>query len=141
MKKFLFLAAAFAATAATSFAQTPPAMPPAPAGRPKMPDQQADRRAQYLAKELSLTADQQARLTPILLAQRQDMLALRDKMQAGDRRAGMGQELKAAQAKYTEQIRAVLTPEQYTRFDQLKDEQRDKLRERRASGQSLKMPE
>ena len=53
----------------------------------------------------------------------------------------MGQELKAAQAKYTEQIRAVLTPEQYTRFDQLKDEQRDKLRERRASGQSLKMPE
>ena len=137
MKKFLFLAAAFAATAATSFAQ----MPPAPAGRPKMPDQQADRRAQYLAKELSLTADQQARLTPILLAQRQEMLALRDKMQAGDRHAGMGQELKAAQAKYTEQIRAVLTPEQYTKFDQLKDEQRDKLRERRASGQSLKMPE
>ena len=87
-----------------------------------------------MAKELSLTADQQARLTPILLA-------LRDKMQAGGRRAGMGQELKAAQAKYTEQIRAVLTPAQYTRFDQLKDEQRDKLRERRANGQSLKMPE
>ena len=94
-----------------------------------------------MAKELSLTADQQARLTPILLAQRQEMLALRDKMQAGGRRAGMGQELKAAQAKYTEQIRAVLTPAQYTRFDQLKDEQRDKLRERRANGQSLKMPE
>ena len=94
-----------------------------------------------MAKELSLTADQQARLTPILLAQRQDMLALRGKMQAGDRRAGMGQELKAPQAKYTEQIRAVLTPAQYTRFDQLKDEQRDKLRERRANGQSLKMPE
>ena len=140
MKKFLFLAAAFAATATTGFAQTPPAMPPA-TGQPKAPDQQADRRAQYLAKELSLTADQQAQLTPILLAQRQDMLALRDKMQAGGRRAGMGQELKAAQAKYIEQIRAVLTPEQYTRFDQLKDEQRDKLRERRASGQGQTMPE
>ena len=140
MKKFLFLAAAFAATATTGFAQTPPAMPTA-TGQPKAPDLQADRRAQYLAKELSLTADQQARLTPILLAQRQDMLALRDKMQAGGRRAGMGQELKAAQAKYIEQIRAVLTPEQYTRFDQLKDEQRDKLRERRASGQSQTMPE
>ncbi len=140
MKKLLFLAATLAATVTTSFAQTPPAMPSA-TGQPKAPGQQADRRTQYLAKELSLTADQQARLTPILLAQRHDMLALRDKMQAGGRRAGMGQELKAAQAKYTEQIRAVLTPEQYTKFDQLKDEQRDKLRERRASGQGQAMPE
>lgn len=47
----------------------------------------------------------------------------------------MGQELKASQASYTGQIRAVLTPEQFARFDQLRDEQRDNLRERRATGQ------
>jgi len=63
------------------------------------------------------------------------MLALRDKMQAEGRRAGMGQELKAAQAKYTEQIRAVLTPEQLTKFTQMQAAQREKLRERRAGGQ------
>ena len=40
----------------------------------------------------------------------------------------------AAQAKHTDQVKAVLTPEQYTKFDQLKDEQRDKMRERRLNG-------
>ena len=82
-----------------------------------------------MAKEFSLTTDQQARLTPILLAQRQDMLALRGKMQAGDRRAGMGQELKAPQAKYTEQIRAVLTPDQQKTFDEMQKKRAERQAE------------
>ncbi|HEX8330115.1 MAG TPA: hypothetical protein VF629_21445 [Hymenobacter sp.] len=136
MKTVLFLLAALATTASTGFAQAPASAGPAATAQ-KSPDQQAARRAQYLTKELGLTADQQAKLEPILLAQRQDMQALRDKAQAGGRQ-GLGQELKASQAKYTEQIRAVLTPEQFTKFDQLKDDQRDKLRERRANGQGIR---
>lgn len=143
MTKFLILLTALAASASTSFAQAPARAAQTavdPAGQPKSPDQQAERRAQYLTKELGLTPDQQARLTPILLAQRQEMQALRSQVQTGGRR-GMGQDLKASQTQYDTQIKAVLTPEQYAKFGQLKAEQRDKLRERRASGQGLKRPE
>ncbi|WP_460546936.1 hypothetical protein [Hymenobacter daeguensis] len=139
MKKLLLLLATVAATTATSFAQAPAAQP-APAGTQKSPDQMAERRAQYLAKELGLSADQQARLQPVLLAQRQEMLALREQVQTGGRRRGMGQDLKASQARYDAQIKGILTPEQYARFGQMKDEQRDKMRERRQSGQGLGAP-
>ena len=144
MKKLLLLLATVAAPAGISFAQTPaPASQTAPmaAGTQKSPDQMAERRAQYLAKELGLSADQQGRMQPILLAQRQDMLALREQVQTGGRRRGMGQDLKAAQAKYDAQIKGILTPEQYAKYSQLKDEQRDKLRERRQNGQALPVPQ
>jgi protein CpxP len=144
MTKFLILLTALAASASTSFAQAPARAAQTavdPAGQPKSPDQQAERRAQYLTKELGLTPDQQARLTPILLAQRQEMQTLRSQVQTGGRRVGMGQDLKASQTKYDTQIKAVLTPEQYAKFGQLKAEQRDKLRERRASGQGFKRAE
>ncbi|MDO7847546.1 hypothetical protein Q5H92_14345 [Hymenobacter sp. M29] len=135
MNKTLVLLSALLLAGGAASAQAPAI--PGPAATQKSPDQQAQRRAQYLAKELGLTADQQARLEPILLAQRQDMQAMRDRVQTNGRQRGMGQELKASQGKYTEQIRAVLTPEQFARFEQLKDEQRDKLRERRAGSQGL----
>ena len=49
--------------------------------------------------------------------------------------------MKATQAKFDEQLRTVLSPEQYTKFDQMRGEQRDKLRERRAPGQPAPQPE
>lgn len=141
MKKLLLLLATAAATTATGFAQAPAAQTmPARPGTQKSPDQLAERRAQYLAKELGLTADQQAKLQPILLAQRQEMQAMRDKVPTGGRQRGMGQDLKASMAKYDAQIKGILTPEQYTRFSQLKDEQRDKMRERRQGGPGMASP-
>ena len=141
MKHALALLAGLAA-ASPAFAQTAPAAgsPPAPAlaappARRPAPDQQGERRAQYLAKELGLNPDQQSRLAPILLAQREAVQAMRQQAGAGGQRRGQGQEMKAAQAKYQDQIRAVLTPEQFTKFTQLQAEQRDKMRERRANGQ------
>lgn len=139
MKKLLLLLATAAATTPASFAQTP-ATPPAPAAAQQPADQLAERRAQYLAKELGLSADQQAKLQPVLLAQRQELQTLRSQVQTGGRRLGMGQDLKASQARYDAQIKGILTPEQYARFSQLKDEQRDKLRERRAAGPGLGTP-
>ena len=137
MKKLLFLLAACSATATTSSAQAP-AIPTAPAtaSSQKAPDQLIDRRAQYLAKEMGLNADQQARLQPILLAQRQQLQALREQRTTGGRRFGTAQDLKAAQTKFDEQFKAVFTAEQYARFSQMQAEQRDKMRERRAAGQA-----
>ena len=139
MKKLLFFLTTYLATATAGFAQAPaPAIntAPATASPQKTPDQVIDRRAQYLAKELGLNADQQARLQPILLAQRQQLQILREQRITGGRRLGTAQDLKAAQAKFDEQFKAVFTSEQYARFSQMQTEQRDKLRERRAASQA-----
>ena len=137
MKKLLYLLIATGATVGTAFAQAPvptmPAQPPA-GNLSQSPEQMVARRVQYLAKELSLTADQQARLQPLLLTQRQQMQILREQHTTGGRRQGTAQDLKAAQAKFDEQLKTVLTPEQYTKFNLMRDEQRDKLRERRPAG-------
>ncbi|WP_035563306.1 hypothetical protein [Hymenobacter sp. IS2118] len=138
MKKIIVLLAAFVATATTGFAQAPAGAGPVPqAGSrsqaPASPEQQAERRARALTKALSLSPDQQARLQPILLAQQQELQRLRDQPRGGDRRA-MAQQLKTTQATYDQQIRAVLTPEQYSKFEQQKDDRRDQIRERRAGG-------
>ena len=64
-------------------------------------------------------------------AQRQELLAMREKVKAEGRQPGMGRSMKAAQEKYLGQIKAVLTPEQFTRFSQLQEQQRNAMRERR----------
>ena len=135
MKKLLFFLTTCLATATVGFAQVPaPTMQttPATASSQKNPDQLIDRRAQYLSKELGLNTDQQARLQPILLAQRQQQQILREQRTTGGRRLGTAQDLKAAQAKFDEQFKTVFTSKQYTKFNLM----RDKLRERRAAGQA-----
>ena len=131
MKKLLFILAASAATAGTAFAQIP-VTAPAQAGTAAAPDQLAQRRAQYLAKELGLTADQQSRLAPILMAQRQQLQLLREQRTTGGRKLGTTQDLKASEARADEQIKTVLTPVQFAKFSQMRDEQREKMREHRA---------
>ncbi|WP_216689236.1 hypothetical protein [Hymenobacter siberiensis] len=134
MKKLLFIIAVSAATAGTSLAQTPAtATVPAQAGTTPAPDQLAQRRAQYLGKELGLTANQQARLGPILMAQRQQLQLLREQRTTGGRKLGTAQDLKASETRTDEQIKTVLTPEQFTKFSQMRDEQREKMREHRAA--------
>ncbi|GAB2867762.1 hypothetical protein [Hymenobacter ruber] len=133
MKKLLLILAASAATAGAAFAQTPATAPaPAQAGT-AAPDQLAQRRAQYLGKELGLTADQQTRLAPILMAQRQQLQLLREQRTTGGRKLGTAQDLKASEARADEQIKTVLTPEQFTKFAKMRDEQREKIREHRAN--------
>ncbi|GAB3844908.1 hypothetical protein GCM10028822_02690 [Hymenobacter terrigena] len=132
MKKLLLFLATSAATAGTAFAQAP-APTQTPAGT-AAPDQLAQRRAQYLGKELGLTADQQTRLAPILMAQRQQLQVLREQRTTGGRKLGTAQDLKANEARTDEQIKTVLTPEQFTKFSKMRDEQREKMREHRAAG-------
>ena len=136
MKKLLFLLSVCVISTTGSFAQAPAVQTaPATAGPQNSPDQLIERRVQYLAKELGLNADQQGRLQPLLLAQRQQLQVLREQRTTGGRRLGTAQDMKAAQAKFDEQLKTVLTPEQYTKFDLMRNAQRDKLRERSAAGQ------
>ena len=123
MKKSLFLLAALAfATAGTSFAQTAPTAPAKHTRQhaPKDPAKMADHKASKMAKELGLTADQETKVEQLLLARQQETAALKAKY-GTDRNAGRA-EMKAAHEKYAAQLKTILTPEQYAKFDQMKDQ-------------------
>ncbi|GAA3970486.1 hypothetical protein [Hymenobacter antarcticus] len=122
MKKNLLLLVALAfATAGTSFAQTTPAaasMVQARKQAPKSPAQKADRQAGKMARELGLNADQEAKVELLLLARQQETAALKTKY-GTDKKAGRP-EMKAAHDRYQTQFKAILTPEQYAKFSQMK---------------------
>ena len=67
-----------------------------------------------LVKQLSLTADQQAKLDPILQESRGQMMGLRE-LPEGERRAKAQKIREASRV----QIRALLTPEQQAKYDEM----------------------
>lgn len=145
MKKTLVLLAAFALTSAAASAQTKmaPVAPgqdvPAHAGRHKSPEQKADRQAARMAKEFGLNADQEAKVEQILLAERQEMAGLRAQAAANGTRKGLGPEARTIRAKYDEQLKGVLTPDQFAKLQAKRAEHREKaLEHRRAMGGKAK---
>ena len=130
MKKTLFLLAALAfATAGPSFAQTAAVKATGTNAQqtarhyqqgPKDPAKMADHRAGKMAKELGLNADQEAKVEQLLLARQQENTALKARYGA-DRKAGRP-EMKAAHDRYEAQLKSILTPEQFAKFDKMKDE-------------------
>ena len=136
MKKLFLLLAVGEATTSAALAQTPAAatppgtivrtVPPA-GGLQQTPEQMVARRVQYLGQELALSADQQTRLQPILLAQRAQLQTLREGRLTNGRRYGSPQDMKAAEVKFDEQLKTVFTPEQFAKYTQMKVEQAGKL--------------
>ncbi|MET4073674.1 hypothetical protein [Hymenobacter sp. UYCo722] len=136
MKKLLLLLALGGATTSAAMAQTPAAtatpgtivrtVPPA-GGLQQTPEQMVGRRVQYLGQELSLSADQQTRLLPVLLAQREQLQTLREGRVTNGRRYGSPQDLKNAEVKFDEQLKTVFTPEQFAKYTQMKVDQTGKL--------------
>lgn len=130
MKKTLILLAALAfTTAGTSFAQTAPATTAMAKGHHgkgghKTPAQKADHKAAKMAKELGLTADQEAKIEQLMLARQQESDAFKAKY-GNNKQAGRA-EMKAAHERYTAQFKQILTPEQFAKFDQMKNEHHGK---------------
>ncbi|MCC3155252.1 DUF4890 domain-containing protein [Hymenobacter sp. BT770] len=121
---FLPLLAAFALTIGTAAAQTTPTTPPAPGqmegrGYGRMqgtPEEMATRQSQRMTQELGLSADQTAKVQQILLARGQEMQAMRGQARDESNREQMRTQMEASRTKYEEQFKAVLTPEQYTKY-------------------------
>lgn len=138
MKKPLILLAALAFTSANAALAQAPATSTATTatqakGQPglakgkkakaqKSPAQKADHKAGKMAKELGLNADQEARVEQLMLARQQEVAALKAKYGA-DKKAGRA-DMTAAQQRYESQLQTILTPEQYTKMNQLKAEHR-----------------
>ena len=141
MKKTLMLLAAVAlTTAGNAFAQAPAVKTTGSdanqtamhqqmgKGKPtKSPTQKADHHAAKMAKELGLTADQEARVEKLMLSREQEATALKAKY-GTDRKAGRA-DMKAAHDRYETAFKAILTPEQYAKYQQKKDEHHDKMKE------------
>ena len=80
-----------------------------------------------MAKELGLNADQEARVEKLMLAREQETTALKTKY-AADKKAGRPA-MKAAHERYEAQFKAILTPEQYAKFQLKKEEHHDKMKD------------
>lgn len=141
MKKTVLALTVLALTAAAAAAQTPtPAGSPTPTERlgrgrhqgPKSPAQQADRHAARMAKELGLSADQEAKVEGILLAQRQEMQALKARSAGPAGRQALGPEAQAIRQKYEAQLRATLGADAYARYEQQREQRHDRLKQARA---------
>ena len=136
MKKLVLLLAIGGATTSAAQAQSPATtttpgtivrtVPPA-GGLQQTPEGMVARRVQYLTEELALTPDQQTKLQPILLAQREQLQTLREGRTTGGRRYGSPQDMKNAEAKFDEQLKTVFTPEQFAKYTQMKVAQAGKL--------------
>lgn len=131
MKKFLLPLLALALSATAASAQTGPG----PGGRPqRTPEEMATRQTEGLTKQLGLSADQAAKVQQIMLARDQEMLAMRGQMQAGtgDRKQ-MRDQMLAGRTKYEDQLKAVLTPDQFTKYTAMQANRRER-------GRGLNMP-
>jgi protein CpxP len=124
MKKFLLPLLALALSATAASAQTPDQTN----GRPQFtPEAMAARQTEGLTKELGLSADQVAKVQPILLARSQEMMAMRGQMQSGTAdREQMRTQMQASRAKYDDQLKAILTPEQFAQMQTLEANRRQR---------------
>ena len=119
MKKMLILLAAAALTTSAASAQTTPMSRPN-SGRTQQatPEQQADR----LTTQLGLSADQRTQLVTLEQARRTEMQTLRSQMQAGGDRTAMRQNMQTMRDKYDTQLKGILTADQYTKYNQLRED-------------------
>lgn len=118
MKKIvLFMAMTVLATGAISAKAALTSVEQGPGQGPATPEERAERQTRMLTEHLSLSADQTAKVKPIILARINEQSSLREKMQeGGDRQAMMG-EFRKLNEKYNAQIKAVLTAEQYAKYE------------------------
>jgi len=113
--------------------------PPAQGGGGNQPQGQrgpmsVDDQLKNLTDRLSLTADQQGKIKPILEDRNQQMQALRnDQSLTQDDRRTKG---RAIQEASTQKIRDVLTDDQKKKYDDMQQEMRDRQRQRQGGGDS-----
>ena len=113
--------------ASLTFAQTSQeSQAPAPENHAGMHHngESVDQHLQMLSEKLNLTDDQKAKLKPILQDQMQQMKAVHEDSSLS--REQKRDKLKSIHQSLSDQINAVLTPEQQTKFKQMRQEQMEK---------------
>lgn len=91
------------------------------------PEQRTDNQLQRWTKALTLTADQATQIKPMLLELNQKRAAMRD---ASDRRAAM-KDMRDLVMAQDEKMKTVLSTDQYTKYEDIKDEVKDRVKGRK----------
>jgi Spy/CpxP family protein refolding chaperone len=89
----------------------------------------ARERMQEMAKELNLTPEQKEKLKAIMQEEIQKAKAIRD--DSSLRRLQKARKLKAIRDDATPKVKAILTPEQFKKWQELRKENRENWRENR----------
>jgi hypothetical protein len=125
------LASIFFVSACLVVAQTPSSAPGNDAQTKTEHRYHADPQKQlaHLTSKLALTADQQARILPLLNERQQKIASLEgdNTLSAKDRR----EKMHALRSEYEGKIRGVLTDTQLTAYDQMRQEARERARTHR----------
>jgi periplasmic protein CpxP/Spy len=91
------------------------------------PEQKTDNQLQRMTKALSLSADQATQVKPILMELNQKRDAMRD---ATDKRAAM-KEMRDFVMGQDEKMKKILSSEQYTKYEDMKENARDNMKGKR----------
>ena len=132
LRIFAFSAAlASAGTMLVAAQEQAPANPPAMAAQGEHRQADPSRQVKHMAKQLNLSADQQSQLLPILTARRDQVQSLRNdsSLSNQDRRSKM----QALRSDTDGKIRALLNEDQRKSYDQMQQQQHDRMANRRAS--------
>jgi periplasmic protein CpxP/Spy len=116
MKKLILILFTVVITSINMMAQEPQIAN----GPKRTPEERASKMTERMTKELVLTADQQAKMKAIILKREQE------------REARMKEE-KLRMEKLEADIKAILTPEQFQKFEQKKSETKQNFKNKRAA--------
>ena len=96
-------------------------------------------RTEMLSKQLKLTSDQQSKVLDVLKSQQSQMEKLRSdsSISQDDRRSKMMDIRKSS----NEKIRALLTPDQQTKYDAMQAEMRERMKEHQGGGPPPQPPQ
>lgn len=87
-----------------------------------------DRQMEELKESLELSDDQEKQVREIITAGFETMREAREGMQDGDREA-MREKMQAIREEQTQKIKAVLSEEQFTKYEQIQKERRERMRQ------------
>lgn len=93
-----------------------------------------DRQMEELKEGLQLTEDQEKQVREIIVAGFETMRNAREEMQDGDRDA-MREKMQKMREEQTAKIKAVLSEEQFAKYEQIQAERRERMRQGGFGGQ------
>jgi periplasmic protein CpxP/Spy len=91
------------------------------------PEQKTDNQLKRMTKALSLSADQATQIKPMLMELNQKRAGLRD---AVDKRAAM-KDMRDMVMAQDEQMKKILSAEQFTKYEDMKEDMRDNMKNKR----------
>jgi protein CpxP len=96
-------------------------------------ESKAQRLTGFMTTQLSLTADQQQKVGTLNTSKAQQIAAIRTKYKGGDTTAART-EVKAVRDKYNTDLKAILTPDQATKWEAVKQQKREEFQKAKAAG-------